>query len=165
MSCYSYSTSYNGIVYSAHSFSKAGVDGRPNFGDVFDTGVSVTLSQIKQPPKTKLGSWGALKSRTYKRSQRHPPLSHDSSRTPRPSTTSRSLSSHSLYIMHAAGISFPTPRTPKAYKYVEEPQSPLARFSQSSSPELPSLDMWKKTCVVRAYHLWSRQCCRITNCP
>ncbi|KAJ3536968.1 hypothetical protein NM688_g6762 [Phlebia brevispora] len=43
-------------------------------------------------------------------------------------------------------IPFSTPRTPKEYKYMPEPASPLARFSQPHPEELPSLRLWKEIC-------------------
>ncbi|KAI0071699.1 hypothetical protein K474DRAFT_1776002 [Panus rudis PR-1116 ss-1] len=43
-------------------------------------------------------------------------------------------------------IPFPTPRTPKAYKYVREPESPSERYSQPAPPSLPSLKSWRETC-------------------
>ncbi|KAF7797418.1 hypothetical protein EIP86_008613 [Pleurotus ostreatoroseus] len=45
---------------------------------------------------------------------------------------------------------FSTPRTPKEYKCIPEPASPLARFNRpSESPEgLPSLRLWKEICKL-----------------
>ncbi|KAJ3484246.1 hypothetical protein NLI96_g5774 [Meripilus lineatus] len=43
-------------------------------------------------------------------------------------------------------IPFPAPRTPKGYRHLPEPDSPLARFSQPPPFELPSLRPWKDIC-------------------
>ena len=65
-------------------------------------------------------------------------------------TTTFHDSPHSLrltFIMNSCPFSIP--RTPKGYKHVAEPPSPLARFDQKGSKELPSLRIWKETCKVR----------------
>ncbi|THH30663.1 hypothetical protein EUX98_g3538 [Antrodiella citrinella] len=41
---------------------------------------------------------------------------------------------------------FPTPRTPKKYKHIPQPASPLDKYSRPLPPRLPSLRPWKETC-------------------
>lgn len=43
-------------------------------------------------------------------------------------------------------IHFPVPRTPKGYRHIPDPVSPLARYSQPLPFELPSLRPWKDIC-------------------
>ena len=46
-------------------------------------------------------------------------------------------------------LPFATPRTPKGYKHIQEPPSPLARFSTQPAPALPSLRRWKALCQCK----------------
>ncbi|CAL1713129.1 unnamed protein product [Somion occarium] len=48
-------------------------------------------------------------------------------------------------------IPFPTPRTPKGYRFAADPTSPLANYGQPLPLELPSLKFWKDTCRANSF--------------